>query len=546
MAVPDTFKQLAQKHAFKMTDASQLDTDQVVEADVVIVGTGAGGGVTAEVLTNAGLNVVLIEEGGLNTSDNFNMDEAQAYADLYQESAGRATKDGAISIFQGRTVGGTTVVNWTSSFRTPDQTLAHWATEFGVQGFTSAEMAPWFTQMEERLKVEKWAIEPNANNQVLRNGCEAKQWSWDVIPRNVSGCWNIGYCGMGCPTNAKQSMLVTTIPAALQKGARLFYRTRAHRILFSEHKAEAVECHALKADGVTPSGVKLRIKAPHIVLAGGAINSPALLLRSDAPDPHDRIGKRTTIHPVTASVATMPNKVEAFYGAPQSIYSDEFQWRNGAKGDMGFKLEVPPVHPGMGSQILGFHGDRLADTMKTFPHLQATIALLRDGFHEQSPGGNVELDHAGQPILDYSISDYMWQAVRKSYRVMAEIQFEAGAERVYPLHHDARYYTDLKSCLAAIDKLPLELHRTRLMTAHLMGGCTMGNNPENSVVNSDGRFHWAENLWVIDGSVFPTSIGANPQLSIYGMALKQATALAKRLEGASLLSANPLFMKPSV
>lgn len=528
MAIPDIFKQRAQSENWDITDAAKLQTQQTIEADVIIIGTGAGGGVSAEVLSQAGLKVVMIEEGGLFTSDNFNMDELQAYGDLYQEGAGRTTKDGAISIFQGRAVGGTTVVNWTSSFRTPNHTLNHWQQHHGVAGFSPEDMAPYFEQMETRLNVAKWAMPPNANNDTLKRGCEANQWSWAVIPRNVAGCWDLGYCGTGCPTNAKQSMLVTTVPEALKNGAKLFYRCSADRIVFSEHKAESVECLALADDGKTPTGVRLSFKAPHIVLAGGAINNPGLLLRSNAPDPHKRIGKRTTIHPVNASLAKMGSAVNAFYGAPQSIYSDHFQWNT--DGDMGFKLEVPPMQPAMGAQIVGFHGLKLTQTMEELPNLQGTIALLRDGFHEQSQGGTVELDSGGKPILDYPLTDYIWQGLRKAHHVMAEAQFAAGANSVMPLHHDARFYKSLSECKTAIDSLPQELHRQRLMTAHLMGGCIMGEDMRESVINSQGRFHHADNLYVIDGSAFPTSIGANPQLSIYGLALKQSSQLAAKIK----------------
>lgn len=533
MAINDIFKQRAQSEKWDLTDAGTLTTNQTVEADVIIIGTGAGGGVTAEVLSQAGIKVVMVEEGGLYTSDNFNMDELDAYGKLYQEGAGRTTKDGAISIMQGRAVGGTTVVNWTSSFRTPNQTLNHWQNVHGVTGLSPEEMAPYFEQMEKRLNISKWVMPPNANNDILKKGCEANQWSWAVIPRNVNGCWDLGYCGLGCPTNAKQSMLITTVPEALKNGASLYYRCSAHKLNFSEHKVESVECHGIAADGHSKTGVKLTFKAPHIILSGGAINNPGLLKRSGAPDPNDRIGKRTTIHPVNANLAVMDETVNPFYGAPQSIYSDHFQWAEetmGEDGHMGFKLEVPPMQPAMGSQIMGFHGIELLETAKQLPNMQGTIALLRDGFHEESQGGTVELDHGGKPILDYTVSDYMWKALKKAHHVMAEIQFAAGAKKVIPVHHDGEFYSNLKDCKAAIDDLPQKLHRQRIMTAHLMGGCTMGEDASESVVNSQGKFHHADNLYVIDGSVFPTSIGANPQLSIYGLAFKQASQLAAQIK----------------
>jgi choline dehydrogenase-like flavoprotein len=147
---------------WQVTDASTLTQNTTLEADVVIVGTGAGGGTAAEILTQAGLKVLMIEEGALKTSAHFkDMDESRAYRELYQEAAGRATSDGAIAILQGRSVGGTTVVNWTASFRTPDETLKHWATVHGVKGHSPEEMKPWFEKMEQRLNIAPWAMPPN-------------------------------------------------------------------------------------------------------------------------------------------------------------------------------------------------------------------------------------------------------------------------------------------------------------------------------------------------------------------------------------------------
>ena len=323
-------------------------------------------------------------------------------------------------------------------------------------------------------------------------------------------------------------MLVTTVPEALKNGASLYYRCSANTLTFSSNKVEGVECLAIGKDGKTPTGVKLSFKAKHVVLSGGAINNPGLLLRSKAPDPHNLIGKRTTIHPVNINLAKMADTVNPFYGAPQSIYSDQFQWPD--NGDIGFKLEVPPIQPVMGGQIAGFHGVKLTETMEILPNLQGTLALMRDGFTEESQGGSVELDSTGMPVLDYPITDYLWNGFRKAHHVMAEIQFAAGAKEVKPLHLDAGFYKSLAECKQAIDTLPQELFRQRIMTAHLMGGCIMGEDPSRSVINSQGRFHHADNLSIIDGSAFPTSIGANPQLSIYALALKMSTELANQLK----------------
>ncbi len=213
-----------------IVDASQLEAPTSLEADVVVVGTGAGGGTVAETLARSGLQVIMLEEGPLKTSSQFDMQEAPAYRDLYQEGTGRATKDGGMVILQGRSVGGSTTVNWTSSFRTPPQTLKFWAEQMGVSGCSEAELAPHFERMEQRLHITPWLVPPNPNNAVLYRAAEKLGYSWAVIPRNVKGCQNLGYCGLGCPVDAKQSMLVTTVPGALAHGAKLVHHARVERV----------------------------------------------------------------------------------------------------------------------------------------------------------------------------------------------------------------------------------------------------------------------------------------------------------------------------
>ena len=330
---------------WKVTDAAALDRDLALDADVAIVGTGAGGGVTAEILAAAGLDVVLIEEGALRSSSDFHMLEAEAYPQLYQESAARKTLDKAITILQGRCVGGSTTVNWTSSFRTPAPTLAYWRDRFGLVDLSPAALAPWFERMEERLAIREWTVPPNENNAALARGAARLGIATGAIRRNVSGCWNIGYCGMGCPTNAKQSMLVTTIPAALARGARLVCGARADRLALRGGRAAHLECSALDPRGVRPAGPRVRIRARHYVLAAGAIGTPALLLRSGAPDPHRTLGRRTFLHPTVVSAAVMPQRIDGYAGAPQTVYSDHFLERGPIDGPIGFKLEAPPLHP---------------------------------------------------------------------------------------------------------------------------------------------------------------------------------------------------------
>ena len=515
---------------WKVIDGTRLTRDLKIECDVVIVGSGAGGGTAAEMLTQAGLSVLMIEEGPFKSSSDFRMRERDAYPQLYQESAGRQTKDKGITILQGRAVGGSTTVNWTSSFRTPPATLKHWEKFWGLAEFTDSKMAPWFAKMEERLNIAPWPVAPNENNDILRRGCEKIGIPAAAIRRNVKGCWNLGYCGMGCPTNAKQSMLVTTIPDALDRGMTLVHSARVDKLSSRYGKIDSLVAHGLKADDVGVNTVagphRVFVTAKHYILAGGAINNPALMLRSKLPDPHATLGKRTFLHPSPVSAAIMDEKVEAYSGAPQTIYSDHFLDTMPHAGALGFKLEAPPIHPILAGITLQGFGIDHAVWMKRLPHMHVAIALMRDGFHPQSVGGQVGIRNDGSALLDYPISNYVWDGIRHSLLVMAEVQFAASAKIVMPLHEDAKPYRNWPDARRAIQSLPMQTLRTRVASAHVMGGCTMGADARTSVTRGDGRHHQLENLWVFDGSVFPTSIGANPQLSIYAMVARNATQLA--------------------
>ncbi len=512
-------------------DAASLEDDPTFEADVVIVGTGAGGGVSADILSAAGLRVILVEEGPLRSSSDFRMREAEAYPDLYQDSAARRTSDKGIGILQGRCVGGSTTVNWTSAFRTPPETLAYWQRDRGLSELSPETLAPWFAAMEHKLSVRTWDVPPNANNEALARGARALGIAAGAIRRNVRGCWNLGYCGMGCPTNAKQSMLLTTIPAALRRGALLCSRLRAERLRFSGDRISALDCLALGADGIAPSGRRVSLRARHFVLAAGAIGSPALLLRSGVPDPHRRLGQHTCLHPTVVSAALMPDPVAGYAGAPQSVYSDHYLQQGPIDGPLGFKLETPPLHPVLFASMLQGFGEPHARLMREFANAQVLIALLRDGFHPDSRGGQVRLDGDGRPRLDYPLNAVFWEGARRALLAMAELQFAAGARWVTPVHETAPGYAGWREARAGIATLPLEPLRCRVVSAHVMGGCGMADSPVRGVVDSRGRHFWLENLSVHDGSVFPTSLGANPQLSIFALTARNASLLAAALGG---------------
>lgn len=508
----------------------RLDDDLVLEGDVAIIGTGAGGGVAADILSAAGLRVLLVEEGAYRTSGEFTLREAPTLARLYADGGARPTRDGALSIVQGRTVGGSTTVNWTSCFRTPEHTLRHWREAHGLEGLGAGEMAPWFERMEKRLNVTKWETH-NTNNELLARGADRLGWSHGAIRRNVRDCANLGYCGLGCALDAKQSMLVTTVPDALDRGAALVTRVRAERLRLAGGRIEAVEGIALDRRGVHPTGRKVTLRASWFVVAGGALNSPALLLRSDIPDPHARIGKRTFLQIHNYSLAFMPEPVNGFYGAPQSIYMDQFTWRDGVAGRAGFNMEAAGAQPAVSMNFYKGMGMEMEAYARRLPYLHVLVSQIRDGFHPESEGGVVHLRDDGGPLLDYPLNDYIWDGVRSSYLAMAECQFAAGAESVRPASSDAGAYRSWGEARAAISELPLRAPNVFLHSTHPLGGCAMGSDPRLSVVGGNGMHHHVENLAVFDGSVFPTSLGVNPSLSIYALSARNASALAARISG---------------
>ncbi len=508
-------------------------TPEKIVCDVAIIGSGAGAGITAELLARAGLQVVIVEEGPLKSSSDFNQKESEAYPSLYQESAARKTADKAINILQGRCVGGSTTVNWTSSFRTPAATLKFWQDRFGLKDYSVDALAPYFAQAEQRLNISPWLADPNENNDLLRRGAAKLGIPAATISRNVKACWNLGSCGLGCPTNAKQSMLVTTIPAALDLGAQLLTETRAERFELANGRVTALICRPVASNGALAQSERalsaIKIVAKHYVLAGGAINSPAVLLRSGAPDPHGRLGTRTFLHPVVMSSSVFAQKVEAWNGAPQTIYSDHFLETQAIDGPIGYKLEAPPLHPVIFASTVPGFGQSQDDLLRSFPHNHTLLALLRDGFHEQAPGGKVKLRGDDSAVLDYPLTDYVMDGGRRALLSMMEIQFAAGAQQVFPLHEMAQPYTSWAQARDAVHALPMKPLLTKVVSAHVMGGCGLAGTEQQGVTRPDG-VHWQlDNLSIHDGSLFPTSIGANPQLSVYGMVNRLAQGLVKRL-----------------
>ena len=268
--------------------------------------------------------------------------------------------------------------------------------------------------------------------------------------------------------------------------------------------------------GRGPTGVKVTVKPKVTVVSCGAINSPGLLMRSQLLS-DGRVGEKTWFHPVTLMAALFDHEVDAFRGAPQSVYSHHFIDRG--PGKMGFFFEVPPVHPMLASTVLTGAGAESIELMSKLRNINVMIALHVDGLLPDEEGATVRLRDGAHSrySIKYDLTGTHWEAFRSSSKEMAKLQFAAGAKEVRSFHLSP---VTMKS-VAEVDKLdaaPWEPVQLRLATAHQMGGCRMGKDPSTSVVDTHLRYHSLDNLFVVDGSVFPTSLGVNPQETIFGIA----------------------------
>ena len=495
-----------------------------IECDVCVVGSGAGGAVAASVLAQAGLSVVILEAGGHYQREDFDLDERKAYTRLYQDRGLRTTANAAITVLQGRSVGGGTTVNWTTCFRTPDRILEIWQRDFGLGALTPEALRPHFEAVERRLSITPWVKElANNNNRVIADGCEALGWESGVVKRNVLGCANSGYCGLGCPYNAKQGMLLTTIPDAIAAGADLIPRAEVEHLSMGQGRVQSVHARVLEDHADRATGDTLVIRPTITVLSGGALNTPALLLRSGL-NISGLVGKRTFLHPVVSMIGRYAHRIDGFYGAPQSITSHEFIDR---ADKIGFFIETAPLQPMLAATAMMNFGPSQGEFMHTLPHMSGLLALLVDGLDPEEAGGTVSLQADGRPRLDYDISDALLEGMKAAHIALARVHLAAGAKMAGSLHREPLLIHS-EDELSLLETAPYGAFEHGIFSAHQMGGCAMGGDPETSVVDTDLRVRGWDDLYVIDGSVLPSSLGVNPSETIYALAHRAAERLVER------------------
>ncbi|EFH90466.1 GMC family oxidoreductase N-terminal domain-containing protein [Ktedonobacter racemifer] len=495
-----------------------ITEDTTLDADAIVIGSGAGGGVAAAELALAGKSVIVLEKGGYNNEANFTLQEAQATPELYLNHGLLTSKDLGVVILAGSTLGGGTVVNWTTSFRTPIDVLEEWETISGLRGrFTNAQYQESFAAVEQRIQVNTENSAHNRQNRLLYDGCKALGYHTEEIPRNAVGCdQRCGTCGYGCRYGAKQSTMKTYLQDAFDHGTRIIVNCQANKVLMENGQVQGVLATVLnKEAGRT---YELTLHAKTVVVAAGTLNTPAILLRSGLTNKH--IGQHLHLHPTTTLAGLYPDKVYPWQGVMQSAYSDQF---GRLDGNYGYKLEVPPAHPGLlGLATPWFSAREYREQMAQAAHIATIIVLSRD-----KGEGSVTLDRHGEPIINYVVSVYDRKHLMHGLRQSARIHFAAGAREIVTLHNQRTGVKrgsdgsvsaqDLREFDRAIERHGMGPNRNMTFTAHQMGTCRMGNDPKTSVTNEHGEVYGVKGLFVADGSLFPAASGVNPMLSIMAL-----------------------------
>jgi choline dehydrogenase-like flavoprotein len=498
-----------------LTQQNEVSSDLQLDCSVVIVGSGAGGATMAAELAAAGVDVVVLEEGGYHPTESFTAEAGRALGNLYRDGGAEiAVGKPPVLFSQGRCVGGSTVVNGGMSWRTPGRVLDRWASEFGVTDISERQMEPYFTKVESRISVglqDPETIGPDMR--LLKAGADAK--GWKIIPnlRNQLHCAGTNNCINGCPTGAKRSMLVTNIPLALRRGARLFSDVRVQRITRSGRTATGVAGQVLRPGG--RPGPKLTVRAPVVVVAGGAIQTPALLARSGIRSGSGQLGRNLTLHPNAKVIALFDEPVLGWHGVHQAYQVREFI-------DDGILLTAVNVPPSLIAMSLPSYGRELGELMASYNHMMTAGCLIEDtgsGRVRQLPGLGTQ--------VSYQINDHDVAQVIRGIKYAAQLMLAAGARRVLlpfagvPEVRDEAGLTDLLARPAA--KRSIEL-----FTVHVMGTARMSDDPQRGVVDSFGAVYGMRGLFVADASLFPTPVAVNPMETILALVTRNAERLIEQ------------------
>lgn len=494
----------------------EANKEIVYDADVVIIGSGAGGAVVACELAEAGQRVLVLDEGPhIPPSSYSKMRPTESMRHLWRDG-GLTMALGlgdtpVINVHMGSAIGGSSILTGGVCFRTPDKVLREWSDVMGLEDLTPARMDAAFASVERAVHVEEVPIQLRSRSTTLFGEGLKKAYGVDLQPlrRNTKGCNGCGRCNFGCPHGAKLSVDITYLPRALAAGARVISDARVDLIRTKGDRAIGVVGH-LKNGKRGKTRTPFIVHARKVVVAAGAYASPLLLKRSGVGSLSNQVGKNLTLHPGFRFMARFDELVQGWKGALQSAYTDTFE----DEGITNIGLFIPPgalagTMPGIGPE----HVERAAG----IPHLAVFGGMIHD-----DAGGEVH-SLFGRPLMTYRMSKKNRSVIPDLLRKMAKIFFAAGArEVILPVLGLPAVTPDSLTTLD-LDHVPGQM--LECASQHPLGTCRMGTSPHHAVVNPNGETYEVRDLYVADGSILPTSLGVNPQLTIMAMATRIAWKL---------------------
>jgi choline dehydrogenase-like flavoprotein len=489
-----------------------------LQADVCVVGSGAGGGVIAAELAGGGSSVVVLEMGQYRNESDFRQLELPGMFELYLGGGLASSEDGSIALLAGSTLGGGTVVNYMNCIRTPEHIRREWAA-MGIEGIDEPYYERHIDSVWKRLGVNDTATSQNRTHKKLIEGCEQLGYPHRPLTRNAdTSCEDpraCGYCFAGCQAGCKQSTMKTFLQDAADAGARFVVGARAERILTEDGRAVGVEAIVTHEDGSTTT---LTVRAGTVVVAAGAIESPALLLRSGIGGP--AAGRHLRLHPASLVGGVYEQPIEGWIGQIQSALSDEFKQ---CEGEHGFLIEASTVAPAIVAMSLPWEdGAAHKQLLSRLAYIAPFISVARD--HGE---GEVVIDEHGRAVTRWSFTDELdARMFRRAMVELARLQRAAGAKQIITFYQRPvlhwREGEDFDAFLAEIENGSLEANDVAAFTAHQMGSCRMGSDPADSVADGRGELHDTKGVWIGDGSAFPTAPGVNPMISIMSLAHRTA------------------------
>ncbi|AKT37462.1 GMC family oxidoreductase N-terminal domain-containing protein [Chondromyces crocatus] len=501
-------------------DAGTLALPLQVKADLCVIGAGAGGAMVAMVAAEAGLSVVVLEAGEFLTPADMVQREEVMFPRLYWDSGGRTTADRAVHIHQGKGVGGSTLHNLNLCKRIPASIRARWAVERRLEHLPVSAWDALYEEVEALLEVKavpraQW----NRHNQLLEAGCKALGWRGGGVSHNRTGCVGSGFCEVGCAYDAKNNAAKVLVPRAVKAGAEVVARCQAVRVRHEGGRVVGVSAVGLAPETNRPRG-EVMVEAPRVCVAGSATSTPALLLRSGVRDPGGETGMGLRIHPALVAAGEFDEPVRAWEGIPQTYECTELLDLEREDGPRAWIIPAF-AHPVGTATLLPGHGGSHRSLMRRYAHLAAFTAMIHDHTAGQvRPDGDLGLQ------IEYWPDAGDRREMLRGVHGCAKLLFAAGARRVIIPSRPVRIYErgDALDELLAFD---LTRGSMDVTAVHPMASVPMGDDPAVAAVSSEGKHHHVEGLWVADGSLFPTSIGVPPQMSIYALGLHVGRALAR-------------------